>query len=266
MEHREPVVLPTPGQPTTVMAALAPRLVIDRTDDGHVRVSGVVADDAERRAILTALDTAFGADKVISNIGIDPSAAPAGWLSHLLDVARLVAANPRAALTLEGSKLTLGGPVSASDKRSLIDSIKTILGSGFTVEHREPVVLPTPGQPTTVTAAIAPWLVIDRTDDGHVRVSGVVADDAERRTILTALDTAFGADKVISNIGIDPSAAPAGWLSHLLDVARLVAANPRAALTLEGSKLTLGGPVSASDKRSLIDSIKTILGSGFTID
>jgi hypothetical protein len=129
VERREAAVPPAP-----VQTAFPPRLVIERSDDGRVRVSGIVADEATRRSIIAALDDAFGGGKVVSDIGLDSRVAPANWGARLLDLARLLAGNPRAAVTMEGNKVTLGGPISATDKQSLIDGIRNILGSSFAIE------------------------------------------------------------------------------------------------------------------------------------
>jgi hypothetical protein len=142
IERRETYVAPTPPTlepretipPATVEAAVAPRLVIERLDDGRVRVNGVVADDSTRQAVLTALGAAFGSGKVLAEISVDHRASAANWLARLLDIAKLVAANPRASLTLEGNKVGLGGSISDSDRRALVDSIRAYLGSKFSIE------------------------------------------------------------------------------------------------------------------------------------
>jgi uncharacterized protein YidB (DUF937 family) len=138
IERREPLPESRAVEPratvVTPVTAVAPRLTIERLDDGRVRASGVVEDDSTRRAIITALETAFGSGKVVTDIGVNARAESANWLGRLVDVAKVVAANPRAAVTLEGNKVALGGPISDADRRTLVDSIKNYLGTNFTVE------------------------------------------------------------------------------------------------------------------------------------
>jgi uncharacterized protein YidB (DUF937 family) len=133
---------PVPGRvdryeaaPETVPAppAVAPRLAIERLDNGRVRVSGVVVDDPTRRAVLTALETAFGSGNVTADITVDPRAESANWLGRLQDIAKAVAANPNAAITLEGNNVNMGGSITDADRRSLIDTIRGYLGRDFTI-------------------------------------------------------------------------------------------------------------------------------------
>jgi hypothetical protein len=126
VEPRETVVTPA----TTV----APRLAIERLDDGRVRASGVVVDDSTRRAVITALETAFGSGKVVTDIAVNARAESANWLGRLLDIAKVVAANPKAAITLEGNKVALGGSITDADRRTIVDEVKNYLGTNFTVE------------------------------------------------------------------------------------------------------------------------------------
>jgi hypothetical protein len=140
VEHRDTYVAPaverreTVAPPTIVEPAVVPRLAIERLDDGRVRVTGVVADDSSRRAVLTAMETAFGSGKFDAEISVDPRAVAANWLGRLVDIAKLIAANPKAAITLEGNKVGLGRSITDADRRALIDSIKSYLGTNFTIE------------------------------------------------------------------------------------------------------------------------------------
>jgi uncharacterized protein YidB (DUF937 family) len=125
---------------------------------------------------------------------------------------------------------------------------------------------PAPYAYGTPVTTVAPWLAIDRLDDGRVRARGVVADDSTRRAVLTALETAFGSEKVVTDVAVNARAESANWLGRLLDIAKVVAANPNATITLEGNKVALGGSIGDADRRSLVDSIKRYLGTNFTVE
>src|SRR5262249_18795726 len=112
VERREPVTETRTVQPretaVTPVTTVAPRLAIERRDDGRVRASGVVANDATRETALTALEMAFGSGKVVNDVATDARAQSPNWLPRLLEIAKAVAANPKAAITLEGNKVALG--------------------------------------------------------------------------------------------------------------------------------------------------------------
>ena len=110
-----------------------PRLGIARAADGTVRVSGVVADEASRRQILDALSSAFG-DAVRSNIQVDARAQSSAWVSKFPELATLIASDPAAELTLDGSRVTVGGKLADADRIRLVDAIRRTLGSGFSFD------------------------------------------------------------------------------------------------------------------------------------
>jgi uncharacterized protein YidB (DUF937 family) len=136
-DRREPIA-ETTAEPretaVTPVTTVAPRLAIERLNDGRVRVSGVVEDDSTRRAVYTALETAFGSGKVVADIAVNPRAASANWLGRLVDIARVVAANPNAAIAIDGNKVSIGGAITDADRRSLVDAVKNYLGRNFTVD------------------------------------------------------------------------------------------------------------------------------------
>ncbi|HEY1887962.1 MAG TPA: YidB family protein, partial [Roseiarcus sp.] len=66
-----------PGAPAS--AATPTRFALSN-DNGVVRASGVVRDQDAKTSIVDALNAVFGADKVKSDISVDPSAVAASWL------------------------------------------------------------------------------------------------------------------------------------------------------------------------------------------
>jgi uncharacterized protein YidB (DUF937 family) len=116
-------------------SAISPRLSITRSADGSVvRVSGVVADEATRKQVIDALTPAFG-DALRTDIQIDSRAQSSGWVGNKLnELAKVIAANPAAELSIDGSRVTLGGKVADKDRAGLLDSLRRILGTTFTVD------------------------------------------------------------------------------------------------------------------------------------
>ena len=133
----QPATAPAPtvatAEPTAPAAAATPTQFALSNDNGMVRASGVVADDATKTSITDALNAVFGADKVKSDVGLDKSATAAPWLDKFrpaLDA--LKGANVDA--IFEGDKVDVGGGAlddSARDK--IIAALKSALGAGVTV-------------------------------------------------------------------------------------------------------------------------------------
>jgi OmpA-OmpF porin, OOP family len=129
-----------------------------------------------------------------------------------------------------------------------------------------PPVAQPPVAPTAATNSTAPQpnLLLGNTD-GQVTIGGIVKDDATRTSILDALKTAFGADKVHGNIAVDPTvAATAPWTSKLGDLLSNFKINGLQAL-LHGSSINVGGLIPDADRSKLIASVKSLFGSDTTV-
>jgi outer membrane protein OmpA-like peptidoglycan-associated protein len=128
----------------------------------------------------------------------------------------------------------------------------------------------TPPATTAATAPAAPaapqaqpHLLLTDTN-GEVTYGGVVKDDATRTSIIDAIKTAFGADKVHGNIAIDPNVAPASWVSKLGDLLGNFKINGLQAL-FHGSSLNLGGLIPDVDRDKLIETLKSLFGGSGTV-
>jgi uncharacterized protein YidB (DUF937 family) len=116
-------------------AAISPRLSITRSADGSVvRAAGVVADEATRKQVIDALSPAFG-EALRTDIQIDSRAQSSGWTGNKLsELAKVIAANPAAELSIDGSRVTLGGKVADKDRAGLLESLRRTLGTAFTID------------------------------------------------------------------------------------------------------------------------------------
>ena len=119
-----------PGAPTS--AATPTRFALSN-DNGVVRASGVVHDQDAKTAIVDALNAVFGADKVKSDISIDPSAIAASWLGKFRAALEAIkGANVDA--IFQGEKINVGGASmddAARDK--VIAALKGVVGAGVAV-------------------------------------------------------------------------------------------------------------------------------------
>ena len=119
-----------PGAPASVAA---PARFAFSNDNGEVRASGVVRDQDAKTSIVDALNAVFGADKVKSDISVDPSAIAASWAGKFpAALEALKGANVDA--IFKGDQINVGGASmddAARDK--IIAALKSAVGAGLTV-------------------------------------------------------------------------------------------------------------------------------------
>jgi OmpA-OmpF porin, OOP family len=118
-----------PGAP----ASATPTRFALSNDNGAVRASGVVRDQDAKTSIVEALNAVFGADKVKSDISIDPSAIAASWLGKFrAALEALKGANVDA--IFKGDQINVGG-ASMDDvaRGKIIAALTSAVGTGVTV-------------------------------------------------------------------------------------------------------------------------------------
>lgn len=105
--------------------------------EAPVVVSGTVADEATRAALLDRLRIVYGASRVVDQLSVGTVAAPANWNEY---VARLI--NPdlklvsRGQLKVEGSNVSLRGDVANEEQRQKIaGNIAASLNPSYTVNN-----------------------------------------------------------------------------------------------------------------------------------
>ena len=98
-----------------------------------MRASGVVPDEDAKTSIVDALNSVFGADKVKSDISVDPSALAASWLGKFRAALEAIkSANVDA--IFQGDKINVGGAALTDTARdSIIAALKSAVGAGVTV-------------------------------------------------------------------------------------------------------------------------------------
>ena len=121
------------AEPTAPAPAATPTRFALSNDNGEVRASGVVRDQDAKTSIVDALNAVFGADKVKSDISVDPSAIAASWLGKLRAVLdTLKGANVDA--IFKGDQINVGG-ASMDDvaRGKIIAALTSAVGTGVTV-------------------------------------------------------------------------------------------------------------------------------------
>jgi len=104
---------------------------------GQILVTGTVADEASKAAVLARLRELYGAQQVVDQIAIGSVAVPANWNAH---VQKLLTPNlkliSRGQLGIDGSSVTLRGEVANEAQRQQIASdIATSLNPTYTVNN-----------------------------------------------------------------------------------------------------------------------------------
>lgn len=105
--------------------------------EAPVVVSGTVADEATRAALLERLRTVYGAARVVDQLAVGTVAAPANWNEY---VAKLINPNlklvSRGQLKVEGSKVSLRGDVASEEqRRQIAGDIAASLNPTYTVNN-----------------------------------------------------------------------------------------------------------------------------------
>jgi OmpA-OmpF porin, OOP family len=125
---------------STANAALTPTPIIPSinstftlsNDGGKIRFSGVVPDAATKQKILDELKAAYGEGNFIGNITVDPRAKPVTWLDKLAAALKSFTI-PGAELSFDGDLIKVGGEIASDLKTKLLDSLKSIFGTGYTL-------------------------------------------------------------------------------------------------------------------------------------
>ena len=120
-------------EPSAPASAATPTRFALSNDNGAVRASGVVHDQDAKTSIIDALNAVFGADKVKSDISVDPSAIAASWLGKFRAALEAIkGANVDA--IFQGDKINVGGAsMSDSARDTVIAALKGVVGAGVAV-------------------------------------------------------------------------------------------------------------------------------------
>lgn len=104
---------------------------------GQILVTGTVADEASKAAVLARLRELYGAERVVDQVAVGAVAVPANWNAH---VQKLLTPNlkliTRGQLSIDGSIVNVRGEVANEAQRQQIASeIATSLNPTYTVNN-----------------------------------------------------------------------------------------------------------------------------------
>jgi outer membrane protein OmpA-like peptidoglycan-associated protein/uncharacterized protein YidB (DUF937 family) len=120
---------------------------------------------------------------------------------------------------------------------------------------------PAPVAPAAPVTKIDPSLSISNEADGF-RVSGTVADNATKDSILGMLNSAVGTGKVSGDIIVDPATNSAGWLTKLSGILPVLKYAVGSKLSFDGNNIAVGGNMSQGLLDGLMEKIKNTFGGG----
>lgn len=118
-------------------AAQAQQAAPGSQPDLPIVVSGTVADEASKAALLERLRIVYGASRVVDQLSVGTVATPANWNEY---VAKLIGPNlklvSRGQLKVEGSTVSLRGDVASEEERQRIaGDIAASLNPTYTVNN-----------------------------------------------------------------------------------------------------------------------------------
>lgn len=123
-----PVAAVTPATPP-VAATTQPWLWL-ADDNGTVSYSGQVHDAAAKTAIITDLQSAYGADRIKGAITVDPNVTDAPWVGNLPTALGHLKLNGLQTL-FSGNSVSVGGLASDADRDKLIGTLRSALGGSL---------------------------------------------------------------------------------------------------------------------------------------
>jgi outer membrane protein OmpA-like peptidoglycan-associated protein/uncharacterized protein YidB (DUF937 family) len=118
-----PAPVPTPSLPATFSIS---------NENGIVRYSGVVHDEATRQSILNELKATYGADKIKGDITVDAKRADAPWLAKLHDALGNLKIPSLEAL-FSGRSVSIGGLADDVERTRIYKFLAGLFGSDWKV-------------------------------------------------------------------------------------------------------------------------------------
>ena len=124
-----------------------------------------------------------------------------------------------------------------------------------------PVVATPTVQPSVQPVPLMPARLALSNDDGVITYSGTVHDDSTRLSIIDALKSVFGADRIKGDIAVNANAGPTPWLVNLRTALEHLK-TPGVQAVFDGNSLKVGGLIGDSDRDAIISSLRSVLGTG----
>ncbi len=120
-----------------------------------------------------------------------------------------------------------------------------------------------------VTAPVIPSInsTLSVSNDANIfNISGTVADDVTKSSVMGTINTVLGSDNVRGDISVNPAATNVGWLSNLSGILSALKGAPGAALAFDGDNISLSGNMEQGVMDGLMEKLRSFFGgNGFNI-
>jgi OOP family OmpA-OmpF porin len=175
--------------PAVNLAAPEVALAFDR---GVVTVSGTMPDRATADAIVAAATARWGRDRVVDAIGVGTNTSGAAWLAGVVSAISGVDELRKGSIAVGPAGVLVQGSVTSETAAADVEgTLRAAFGPELALENRLEVVTP-----------VAPGFAAELLDDGKVRLSGIMPDQASIDAIVTGANGVFGSDSVVNEMAV----------------------------------------------------------------
>jgi outer membrane protein OmpA-like peptidoglycan-associated protein len=227
-------------QDITVKPLASSSLLLKTTDDG-ITLTGQMPSQEAIDQVVSAAQTAYGADKVNNQLKIVERLKDASWLAGLTGFLPGLKDLKNASLELSDDSSKLTGTVESDTSRS---SLLALADKAFGDSLNADI---------TVTPPKVSSTFMLKENDAGVVLTGQLSSQEAIDKIVSAAKAAYGADRVTNNLSIGEHTRDASWLSGLASFFADLKGLKNAKLEVSDDNSTLSGIVeSDSSKNSFL--------------
>ena len=214
----------------------APWIMVERQEEGGVRVEGLLAETAERDAVAKGLSESIGGASVDLDVEVREKVEPATWLPRWLAIAgELVPQADGARATLRDGKLSLAGELPDGDARDALAASAAKAFDAVGVELEFALTVAPPPEPA--------YFEMSPPDGDQIVVAGRFAELETAEKLLSLLRSS-GDWIVKDQIVVAENTTPAPWVDGLtLLLPSMLGEVIGAGLKVDGATVRLDGQV-----------------------
>lgn len=197
-------IAPDPAVAEPPAESTPPELTI-AFEGGVVTISGTMPDRATADAIAGAAAARWGSEHVIDVMGVGSGTSGAAWLAGIVTAINGVDELREGSIVIGPAGVLVQGAVTAPATVTAVqETLTAAFGPEVPLENRLEVV-----------ELAAPGFVAELLDDGTVKLSGVMPDEAAIDAIVTGANGVFGSGSVINEMTVGSDIANPSYLRSL---------------------------------------------------
>jgi OOP family OmpA-OmpF porin len=190
---------PQAEPPPTAAPTTSPELTF-RVRDGAIQLSGRIAADAQRDAIVAAAAAAFGSGNVIDGLVVTVGLQSPSWVERIPSIFAALLPLPDGSIAFGPEGAAVAGTVDSEDAANAIETAIAEAVAPLGVSNRITVVVPS--EPSLSASG----------EGGTVTLRGALPDQVAIDRIVAAAGDVYGAGNVIDQLAVGPGVLPADWL------------------------------------------------------